>query len=153
MRLFTRDYGTAQGMTISIIWNLKCWFHNSIFYFIFVLRKRLYNLHTKNKKPNALPPLMLDLVKYFISSNTALQNINNPYFRRILHPDLELQCGRTLRDKTFPYVHDLLKAEIESRLKDALFVGLIPDEWKGTQMSEYLGRIYGWFFIYKFRFL
>jgi hypothetical protein len=81
-------------------------------------------------------------VKYFISCEVAVQTINSPYFREILHPSIQPTCDQTLRTSIFPRVFDLLTQELEKRLNESAYVVIIPDGWTSLLNKEYLGNFH-----------
>ena len=82
---------------------------------------------------------MLNLVKFFISTNLALRVLENEYLKRIICPSIELKCVKTLRYTILPQVLRKLKLRIAEKCEDAVSIVLIPDGWTSPQMAEYLG--------------
>ena len=72
----------------------------------------------------------LDLIKYFISSDSALTQLENSFLRKCLAPGL----------KILPAVMKNLKEIIEKKLNEAEFINLISDGWTALfSNEEYLG--------------
>jgi hypothetical protein len=63
------------------------------------ISKKWYELYQKVniQTPEIISTEQLNLVKYFLSSNAAMSQINNPYFRKILDPKIKVHSWRTFR--------------------------------------------------------
>lgn len=91
----------------------------------------------KPKERKVLSNETYNLIKFFISSDTAIAQMNNPYLRACIHPNAQLFSPFTFRFKILPEVFNQMNEEITKKLKECSSVTLIPDGWTGT--FEYLG--------------
>jgi hypothetical protein len=82
---------------------------------------------------------MLNVVKFFISTNLALRVLENEYLRRILRPSIELTGITTFRYTILPCVMEKLKTRIGEKCQNAASIVLIPDGWTSPLNREYLG--------------
>lgn len=83
----------------------------------------------------------LNLVKFFISSNSAFIALQNPYLRAIICPSIHLNCYFTFRYTILNDVRAKMKEQITRKLKAGVFVCLIPDGWTSTTPRiGYLGE-------------
>jgi hypothetical protein len=73
----------------------------------------------------------LNLLKYFITSDSALEQLNNKYLRQVLLPDLKVFSVWTFRYKILPAIMLKLKEAIESKLKASDSIILVTDGWTG----------------------
>ena len=61
-----------------------------------------YQNHVNTKQKLKLSQEMLILLKYFISSNTSLSDLENPYLRELLKPRLEMPGYFSFRETLLP---------------------------------------------------
>ena len=79
------------------------------------------------------------LVKYFISSETALNELDNPSFVRILNQaDIKVPDKRTFKTKTLKEAYDKVKEKIEDKLYEAEIICIIFDIWSNNA-KDYMG--------------
>jgi len=100
-----------------------------------------YNLYRKKskKQDKIVSDDSLNLFKYFISSDTALEQLKNKYLRKVLLPDLKVCSVWTFRYKILPAIMKKLKEAIQNKLKAADSITLITDGWTGQFSNiEYL---------------
>jgi len=71
------------------------------------------------------------LLKYFISSDTALKQLENEFLRKILQKELKVYSVWTFRYKIIPAVMKKLKNQITDKLNAAEFITLVTDGWTG----------------------
>ncbi|RNA43669.1 transposase-like protein, partial [Brachionus plicatilis] len=77
-----------------------------------------------------------NLVKYFLTSNTAIAQLKNPYLRALLIT--KLPHPHTFTKSILPRVFKKMKKNIEVKLKEAVFICLIVDLWTNPNMVKYL---------------
>ena len=99
----------------------------------------MYQNRSCHQTNNSISKDTLNLIKFFISTNLAIDALTNPYLTRIIAPSIQLTSVTTFRYTILPRVMDLMKKEIASKCEDAISIILIPDGWTTPQMSEYLG--------------
>jgi hypothetical protein len=99
----------------------------------------LYNeQNSKHKKKYAITPKMLILIKYFITSNSALAEMNNDYFRYILAEAKYDAPGDQTFKKVVEDAYDLVKRQISEKLDEAIAVTLITDIWTNKKNEDYI---------------
>ncbi|CAF1133485.1 unnamed protein product [Brachionus calyciflorus] len=79
---------------------------------------------------------MLLLVKYFLSSNAAIKELENPYLRKLLKFDLP--CPYTFNRRILPRVQDILKQSLINELKKSESFCLIIDLWSNKSCQQFL---------------
>ena len=103
------------------------------------LLKEWYGLYQKIvpiiKQTKVLPDNLINVIKFFIGSDTALNQLKNPLFTKILDPSIKLYSIKTFRYKLLPAIFEKLNKEIERKLKNATYVTLLTDAWTG-QLSN-----------------
>jgi len=57
-----------------------------------------------------------NLIKFFIASDTTMAQLNSPYLRGCLHPDVNINNPFTFRYKILPSICKLLYEAIEEKL-------------------------------------
>jgi hypothetical protein len=82
---------------------------------------------------------MLTLVKYIISSNASLNELENDFLKILVFNSLSLPSTRTFRNDVLPQIMDKLKAAIEEKLNEAAYITLVPDGWTSMNKTEFLG--------------
>lgn len=105
--------------------------------------KKWYTLYRDSKKlsvKSLITEPQLNLIRFIVSSNTALSQLANPYLLKILMPELKMPCFETFRNTFLPQVLRRLKTEFEIRLNKAISITLIPDGWSTTSQVHYLGN-------------
>ncbi|RNA20168.1 zinc finger BED domain-containing 4-like, partial [Brachionus plicatilis] len=82
----------------------------------------------------------LNLIKYFIASNSAISELDSIHFRNLFaSTKIKMPCSKTFSEKIVPSVFELLNKEISSKLNKALTICLISDIWTNPQMVDFLG--------------
>jgi hypothetical protein len=81
----------------------------------------------------------MNLMKFFISSNTSIIQLENQYLRNCLK--FSLPCAKTFTETILPSVMDKLSNIIEKKLNDAQFLCLISDIWTNKNMHDFLGLV------------
>lgn len=94
-----------------------------------------FKLIKKIKEP-ILTDKNLDLIKFFISSNTSLLQLKNPYFHKLFEG--MLPSYHTFKSVFLPRVFTLFKEAIEAKLKIAVSVSLIADIWTTKTMTDFI---------------
>ena len=79
----------------------------------------------------------MNLLKFILSSNVALEVMSNQYLRALL--PFKPPSVKTLRQVYLPSALDMLRASIEGMLDTSLAVTLIVDIWTNTKMVDFLG--------------
>lgn len=82
----------------------------------------------------------LKILKYFISSNTALREFDSVHFRELLSGyTIKIPCARTFSDVILTSVFAKMNKVIESKLEESLSICLISDIWTNKQMLDFMG--------------
>ncbi len=103
------------------------------------LLKRYDELNTKAKAEAGLDDNMLDLIKYFISSNNSLTELKNKYFRRLMKKaKIQSPDYRTFLNGFLPKLMQSLHEKILHKLTHAQSVSLIADIWTNNQMRDFI---------------
>lgn len=100
-----------------------------------------YESYKKHRKTNDSPltDAKLNLVKFFITSNLSLKQLENVHLRNCLKDEIKLPCMKTFQ---FTYLKEVLKLmhnKIEEKCKKASFITIIPDMWSDLALTHYLG--------------
>jgi hypothetical protein len=106
--------------------------------------KKWYELYTKQNasQPKIIPDSTFSLIKFFIASDTALEQFKSPFLRDVLVKDLEMYSVYTFRYKILPAVLKALNERIEQKLNSAEFITIILDGWTGPfSNTEYVAVI------------
>ena len=115
--------------------NIKAYlqrFHTDIF-------GNWFEVYDKRKISNSyrIDDNTLKIVKYFVSSNTAYKESENPYLRDLI--PLKLPCKETFSEVIIKKVMDMLHTSLNNKLKQAKSICLISDIWSNKQMLAFLG--------------
>jgi hypothetical protein len=78
------------------------------------------------------------LIKYFISSNSALSSLKNKWLL-LLTDKVELIGPVAFRNSILPAIYLKLRNEIELRLQTAKTICLITDIWTNKQNTDFIG--------------
>ena len=81
----------------------------------------------------------LNLIKFFITSNLALKQLENVYLRKCLKDEIKLPCVKTFRTTFINEIIGLLHDKIQIKCQEASFITLIPDQWSDTANTHFLG--------------
>ena len=93
-----------------------------------------------NTKKCFLSEAQLNFMKFWISSNSPLEIINNQFLRLCLNHEIKLPTfTQTYRWTWLEDVFDKLHCLIETKLQAATYVTLIPDCWSDSPNTHYLG--------------
>ncbi|RNA03209.1 hypothetical protein BpHYR1_011107 [Brachionus plicatilis] len=79
---------------------------------------------------------MVLLTKYFLSSNSAMVELENSYLRKLL--TFKLSSPFTFKRKIIPKINENLHKSLEEKLIDANFVCLIIDLWSNLSNEQFL---------------
>lgn len=101
---------------------------------------KLYQARNGNDQINYLSPNMLNLIKYVVSSNSSISELENEHLRKLIMQNLKVPSTFTFRYNILPQVLEQLKKKIEEKLRKAEYVTLIPDGWSSNSI-EYFGNI------------
>jgi len=90
-----------------------------------------YSLYKKKsiRKEKLISDDTLNLMKYFISSDTALLQFENEFLNLVLKPEIQLFSVWTFRYKILPAVMNKMMSIIESKLNSAEFITLVVNGW------------------------
>ena len=70
----------------------------------------------------------------------SIAQLNNPYLRACIHPNVRLYSPFTMRWVILPEVYKEMHLEIERKLQNCNWCTLIPDRWTGPfRQTEFLG--------------
>jgi hypothetical protein len=98
-----------------------------------------YALYTKNNDPNLIiNDHQLNLIKYFISSNSALQELKNPNLISITIPELKMPSEYVFRNTLLPEVMKNLRKCQENKLNNAETISLMTDLWTNRANSDFI---------------
>jgi hypothetical protein len=78
-------------------------------------------------------------VKYFISSNTAHSELENPYLRDLI--PFKVPCTETFSETIIKKVLEMVQDIILKKLNDAKSICLISDIWSNKQMLAFMGLV------------
>ena len=82
---------------------------------------------------------MLDLIKYFISSNNFLTELKNKYFKRLMKKaKIKSPDYRTFVNRFLPELMKNLHEKILSKLTQAKSISLITDIWTNDQLRDFI---------------
>ena len=83
---------------------------------------------------------MLNLVKLFISSNTALQELRNPYMINVLKSGgIDIPDQKTFKSTILNDTVKKVKEVINDKLNKCSNAILIADIWSNPQMTDFIG--------------
>jgi hypothetical protein len=82
---------------------------------------------------------MLNLVKFFVSTNAALTAVTNPFLRELLSSKIILPGPFSFRNQILPSITKELYQLINSKLDNALSVCLITDIWTNQVLADFIG--------------
>jgi hypothetical protein len=80
----------------------------------------------------------LALVKYFISSNTALTQLQNPHLLKILDKSIEAPSYHSFRNTFLSIVMNLMRAVQNEKLQNANAITLIVDMWTSKNNKDFI---------------
>ena len=78
------------------------------------------------------------LIQFFNSSNTALKDLKNKWLRELLADKFKLINNNSFRTDILPKIYQLLRDEIQRRLKLAEVICLITDLWCSKQNRDFI---------------
>ena len=79
----------------------------------------------------------MNVIKYFISSNSAFTQLENEYLRKLLK--IKLPSIKTFSDVLLPQVMELVYSAINDKLHKARSICLISDIWTNKPMYDFMG--------------
>ena len=80
--------------------------------------RRYIQCKKKCKLSNSLPEAKLNLIKFFITSNMALKQLENVYLRKCLKDEIKIPCFMTFRYTFLNEIMKLLHDKIENKCKE-----------------------------------
>ena len=83
----------------------------------------------------------LKLVKFIISSNESISQLDNPYFLDILQKQYKISCPKTFRYTILPNILEKLKKVIDAKLESAVSVCLIIDLWSAPNNQDFIAVV------------
>ena len=95
----------------------------------------IFKEEVKAKPKKILDKKQLNLVKFFITSNVALEALENPWLRECINVKLSKY---SFRNVILPNMMIFLNTIISNKLIDAKFITLITDIWTNLSMSDFL---------------
>ena len=98
-----------------------------------------YNEKSKKKANAILDNNIYDLIRYIISSNTAMLQLENEFFVKLLEPKMKIPCIRTFRYTHLPSIYRQMLDAINDKLDKALTICLITDIWTNRIMADFIG--------------
>ena len=104
--------------------------------------KKKFDLCNRKRinKPK-IDDIMLDLIKFFITSNVSASAIQNKYLSKLLDRVLDVPTAKTFRETQLRACYDLLRVEIEFKLKNADTVCLIVDIWTTGTNKDFIALV------------
>ena len=79
----------------------------------------------------------MNVIKYFISSNSAFTQLENEHLRKILK--IKLPSNKSFSDVLLPQVMELVYSAINDKLHKASSIFLISDIWTNKPMYDFMG--------------
>jgi hypothetical protein len=102
-------------------------------------REKWLNSYEKcNGKDGILDEKTYDLVRYIVSSNTALDQLQNIHFAKLLANNMTLPGLKSFRYQTLPLVYSLMKDTIELKISKALSCCFITDIWTNKILADFI---------------
>ena len=81
---------------------------------------------------------MINLVSYFISSNTGLVELQNADFRAIVAPQVKIPSYYVFRKKILPEIMDKFYNIVNLKLLEATSISLITDIWTNRANVDFI---------------
>ncbi len=94
---------------------------------------------TSKGEKKDLSPSLMNLNKYFSTSNTALRDLNSQYLMKSLHPDINCPSYTVFRNSILPDMMIKFHDCIEKKLDSALSIVIVADIWTNKQNSDFIG--------------
>ena len=130
-KICKKTYTEKLGKTTNLNKHLKT--HDSLKNLL-----KQYEIYQDGFKEASIDDNTLLLIKYFISSNTALAALKNKWLRELLTDKVKLPGQKTFRNSILPRVYSMLREEIEKRLQTAEAICLITDTWTNKQNDDFI---------------
>ena len=80
------------------------------------------------------------LVKIFISSNTAIAQLENETLRDLLH--FKIPCVQTFTNTLLPSIFEKVRNAINMKCQEAENICLISDIWTNQRMHDFIGLVF-----------
>lgn len=99
-----------------------------------------YRVYRGNSKSDEfeLTEDILELVKYFITSNNSMIELENKHLQHICNKVLKLPTIHSFKHNILPKVMALLHQIIEKKLQKAVFISTTTDIWTNKQMYDFI---------------
>lgn len=98
-----------------------------------------YKIHRAGKSDEfELTEDVLELVKYFITSNSSIIELENKHLKHICNKVLKLPTIHSFNKNILPEVMHLLHRIIEKKLQQAVFISTTTDIWTNKQMFDFI---------------
>ncbi|RNA09933.1 zinc finger BED domain-containing 1-like [Brachionus plicatilis] len=95
----------------------------------------LKHINRNSRKWN-LDNNLSDLAKYFLTSSTAMKELDNPYLRKMLN--FEIPSQQTFKSNILPQLLQNINKSLEEMLNEAKSICLITDLWSNRSNELYL---------------
>ena len=111
-----------------------------------VKTKKWYELYKKRNDDGSESNLIgisetkLLLIKFFVTSNLALKQLENVYLRKCLKDEIKMPCIKTFKFTYLVEVFNKMKCLISEKCKEATYITLVPDGWSDDLNTHYLGK-------------
>jgi hypothetical protein len=79
-----------------------------------------------------------NLVRFVVSSNTAMTTLENVHLAKLLHEKMKVPCIRTFRYTLLPKIYSDMLSLINIKLDEALTICFITDIWTNKIMADYI---------------
>jgi hypothetical protein len=100
--------------------------------------KKWYELYSQKNASQSkiISDSTFSLIKFFIASDTALEQFKSPFLRDVLIKDLKMYSVDTFRYKILPAVLKALNERMEQKMDSAEFITIILEGWTGPFSSN-----------------
>ena len=105
----------------------------------FNLKWVYFNEKKKKKEATILDSNIFDLVRYIISSNSGMAQLENEFFRKLIESKLQIPCIKTFRYAQLPSIYGNLLRVIDNKLDKALTICLVTDIWTNRIKADFIG--------------
>ncbi|RNA03548.1 zinc finger BED domain-containing DAYSLEEPER-like [Brachionus plicatilis] len=103
--------------------NLKNWLESYV------------NFSSRTKTKWKVDNNLITLIKYFLTSNSSVNELRNPYLRSLI--SFKLPCAYTFMTTIIPQVKLQLKDRLQEKLKSSFWICLIIDLWSNLSNVQY----------------
>jgi hypothetical protein len=99
---------------------------------------KLYNISYKRVKSTMIDDKLFRLIKYIVSSNVSLSELENDLFIDILDPAIRCPSYHVFRQNLLPSVMQKFHEAIQNKLNSGLSICLIVDMWTNRSNKAFL---------------